>query len=102
MLQMTLYVFNYLKNLNLLNQLDLMVCNRGFLEKLQTNCVFHLLKRLLDEGLLPKDWKRPNMIPIFKNSEIFDPGNYWPISLTSTVCKFFEFIIKEFIIEHMT
>ena len=47
-------------------------------------------------------WKRANVIPIFKKGEISDPGNYRPISLTFTVCKVLESIIRESIIEHMT
>ena len=35
-----------------------------------------LFKRSLDEGLLPEDWKRANVIPIFKKGENSDPGNY--------------------------
>ena len=53
-------------------------------------------------ALLPEDWKRAYVIPIFKKDEISDPGNYLPISLTSIVCKVLESIIRESIIEHMT
>lgn len=49
-----------------------------------------LLIRSLNEALLPEDWKRANVIPIFKEGEISDPGNYQPISLTSTVYKVLE------------
>ena len=52
--------------------------------------------------MLPEDWKTANVIPIFKKCEISDPGNYRPISLTSTVCKVLESIIRESIVEHMT
>ena len=52
--------------------------------------------------MLPEDWKTANAIPIFKKCEISDPGNYQPISLTSTLCKVLESIIRESIVEHMT
>ena len=61
-----------------------------------------LFNRSLNEVLLPEDWKRVNVIPIFKKGEISDPGNYRPISLTSTVCEVLKSFIRESIIEHMT
>ena len=35
-----------------------------------------LFNRSLNEELLPADWKRANVIPIFKKGKISDPGNY--------------------------
>ena len=61
-----------------------------------------LFRRLLDEGHLPDDWKRADIVPAFKKGVSSDPGNYWPISLISIVCKVFESIVREDIIKHLT
>jgi len=39
---------------------------------------------------------------VFKKGVSLDPGNYWPISLTSIVCKVFECIVREDIIKNLT
>ena len=45
----------------------------------------------------PDDWKRANIVPVFKKGASSDPGNYQPISLTS---KIFKSIVREDIINH--
>jgi len=42
-----------------------------------------------------------NIVPVFKKGISSDLGNYWPISLTSIVCKVFESIVTEDIIKHL-
>ena len=52
-----------------------------------------LYKHLWCSGVVPEDWKRANVVPIFKIRWKEDPGNYRPVSLTSILGKLFERII---------
>uniref|UniRef100_A0A7M4ES60 Reverse transcriptase domain-containing protein n=1 Tax=Crocodylus porosus TaxID=8502 RepID=A0A7M4ES60_CROPO len=61
------------------------------------------LARLFEDswysGQVPEDWKRANVVPIFKKGRKEEPGNYRPVSLTSILGKVFEKIIKGHICE---
>ena len=48
---------------------------------------------------MPEDWKKANVVPIFKKGRRVDPANYRPISLTSILGKILEKFIKEAILE---
>src|SRR5262249_2977322 len=48
----------------------------------------------LSSGMVPEDWRKANVSPIYKKGSRHDPCNYRPISLTSCVCKVLERIIK--------
>lgn len=50
---------------------------------------------------LPRDWLIAHITPIFKKGSKYDPENYRPVSLTSTICKIFETLIREEIMTHM-
>ena len=52
-----------------------------------------IFKSSLEQGYLPDQWLSSIVVPIFKKSSRYDPINYRPISLTSTVCKTLERII---------
>ncbi len=43
---------------------------------------------------VPDDWRSAIVCPIFKKGDREDPGNYRPVSLTSTVCKLMETALK--------
>jgi hypothetical protein len=43
-----------------------------------------------ENGQLPLDWKKANVIPIFKKGDRSEALNYRPVSLTSVVCKLAE------------
>ena len=59
-----------------------------------------LLNHTLVEGI-PNDWKKALVTPLHKAGPKSSPANYRPISLTSTVSKVAEKIIRNAIVSHM-
>jgi len=59
------------------------------------------LARLLDvrmnNGTIPRDWKKSIVVPIHKGGDRSVAKNYRPVSLTSVVCKQMEHIIAGYI-----
>ena len=55
----------------------------------------------LDQGIIPADWKKANVVPIFKKGDKCKPANYRPVSLTSVVGKLLEHIICSNIMLHL-
>ena len=60
-----------------------------------------IFRQSLDEGKLPSEWKTANVSALHKKGPKTDPSNYRPISLTSVVCKIFEKVIRNTIMDHM-
>ena len=60
-----------------------------------------IFNKSLSETKIPFDWKRANVVPIFKNGDKSKVENYRPVSLTSLVCKTLESIIKENIVKFL-
>ena len=60
-----------------------------------------LFQASLDQGCLPSDWKRANVVPIFKKGDRGRVENYRPISLTSVTSKILEHIIHSSIMDHL-
>ena len=60
-----------------------------------------IFTKSLTETKMPLDWKRANVVPIFKKGDRSEIGNYRPVSLTSLVCKVLETIIKDKIVEFL-
>ena len=57
--------------------------------------IWEIINSSLEEGRVPKEWKRANIVPIFKGGTKTEPLNYRPVSLTSVVGKLCETVIKE-------
>ena len=52
-------------------------------------------------GEVPKDWRRANVVPIFKKGEKSNPGNYRPVSLTSIPGKIMESILRDHLLDFL-
>jgi len=60
-----------------------------------------IFRKSVAEGVVPQEWKRANITPLFKKGSRSDPGNYRPVSLTSHIGKILEAIIKEKLLGHL-
>ena len=60
-----------------------------------------ICKQSLITGMVPTDWKRAHITPIFKKGSKVDPHNYRPVSLTCVICKLLEKIIRSGITAHL-
>ncbi|CAM5073433.1 unnamed protein product [Natator depressus] len=60
-----------------------------------------IFKNSWRSGEVPDDWKKANVVPIFKKGKEEDPGNYRPVSLTSVPGKIMEQVLKESILKHL-
>jgi len=55
----------------------------------------------LDESVVPNDWKLANVCPVYKKGSRVQSSNYWPVSLTSQLCKLLESIICTAVVAHL-
>ena len=61
-----------------------------------------IFRKSVAEGVVPQEWKRANITPLFKKGSRSDPSNYRPVSLTSHVGKILGAIIKEKLLGHLS
>jgi len=55
----------------------------------------------LHRGDVPDDWKKAQVVPIYKNGDHSSPVNYRPISLAGIVCKTLEHILSASTCTHL-
>ena len=65
------------------------------------HCPLTELFRSIRSGEIPPEWKMADVVPIFKKGLKSDPNNYRPVSLTSTVGKFLETLVRDAIQAHL-
>ena len=58
-------------------------------------------QKLWQSGVVPGNWKKGNIIPIFKKGKKDDAGNNQPASLISVLGKIMEQILREAMLRHM-
>ena len=51
--------------------------------------------------MVPEDWMKANVAPIFKKGECYNAENYRPISLTCIASKIMEQIVTKHIMKHL-
>jgi hypothetical protein len=61
-----------------------------------------LFNKSISEGKIPGDWKKANVVAIFKKGTRNNPGNYRPVSLTCVVCKVLESLIRDVLVNYMS
>ena len=59
------------------------------------NPIMDLVETSIRTGTVPREWKRADIVPIYKSGCKMEPLNYRPVSLTSILCKVCEEAIKE-------
>lgn len=60
-----------------------------------------LFRRCLSERIFPSEWKKANVIPIFKKGDPHEVGNYRPVSTLTIASKVFEKIIFKNVYNHV-
>ena len=61
-----------------------------------------IYNKSIAEGVVPQEWKRANVTPLFKKGSQSEPGNYRPVSLTSYLGKILEAILKDSLLDHLS
>ena len=64
--------------------------------------LMYILRKSLDEGVIPDIFKLAHITPIYKGGAKTKPENYRPVSLTSHIMKIFERVVKKNILIHLT
>ena len=60
-----------------------------------------LFQACVENECIPLDWKMAHIVPIHKKGPLNEKGNYRPISLTSVICKMYEKLLRDHILNQI-
>ena len=60
-----------------------------------------MFNRTIECGVVPSDWKKGVISPIFKKGSKNIAANYRPISLTCVLCKLMESLLRDHVLNHL-
>lgn len=63
--------------------------------------LYLLFNKSIKDTVIPDDWKQASVTPIFKKGNRNKAENYRPVSLTSLICKTFETIIRDSLVQYL-
>ena len=63
--------------------------------------LFRIFKNCLKSGIFPDDWKKGNIVPIFKKGDKQNLKSYRPVSLLPTCSKIFKRIIYDNMLKYL-
>ena len=66
------------------------------------NALCVLYENCIAQQCMPKDWKSAIVIPLHKKGSVHSANNYRPVSLTCIICKMYEKILREPLIDYVS
>ncbi|KAL5256505.1 hypothetical protein ACHWQZ_G011674 [Mnemiopsis leidyi] len=63
--------------------------------------VTQLYVKCSETGILPEIWKSASVVALFKRGSKSDPLNYRPVSLTCILCKVYEKLVREHLLDFL-
>ena len=60
-----------------------------------------IFEKSLREGRVPEDWRKANVVPIYKTGDRGKTKNYRSVSLICQLCKVFEKLVRDELVEYL-